>query len=109
MEFAQNNIFTIPYCAVSGVQAGIVRDYAHKVYYRTLIFTEGIIEKLSKIELQVVSEHEKSEMILVEEKATTGKSKGITTLEAEAKRHELELQRLYEKFGKGLVEKTLQK
>ncbi|MGQ9470018.1 MAG: hypothetical protein ACUVTD_09435, partial [Nitrososphaerales archaeon] len=100
--------FVIPYIAKSPVNSGIIRDYKHKVYYRTLIATKGVLEYLSDKELKIIVDHEMEEIRWAEDRARTGLSR-ITTSEEEQRRHELELLRLYDKYGENRVKRALKR
>jgi len=83
--------------AISGVCAGIVRNYSHEVYWQTFYATDGTIDSLSDTELKCVIEHEQSEVYA--SLNDVNHSIGITTLEAESERHIPEFEELRRKYG----------
>lgn len=91
----------IPYNAISGVGAGVARDYEHLVYWKFLCATEGALADLTDTELRVVAEHEQAEIELAEiEKSDPAGGPALATWRQEdAARHAREFSELGSKYG----------
>jgi len=98
---------TIPFVATSSVNSGVARDYSRRVYYRTLVVTEGVIEALSDAELKIIADHEKYEMRYIEDQIRSGLYRGVVKVAEEEVRHEPLIRMLYEKYGEESVKGAL--
>ncbi len=102
--------FEIPYCAISGVGAGIIRDYARKRFYKFFCSTESVIAGLTDDQLRVVIDHEAHEIADAIAAATDSKpGSAFTTLESEAERHVPEFRELSKRYGEDIVSGSVAK
>jgi hypothetical protein len=101
--------FEIPYCAVTGVGAGIARDYHHQVYYKIFYATEGVIQSLTNLQLRVVVEHEQDEVNQRSSNAFEDLLEAAPPSDAEEiERHKIEMRPIEERYGKDVVDGTIQ-
>jgi hypothetical protein len=98
--------FEIPYRAISAAGVGVARDYEHRLIYETFHATTGVVAQLTDAELRVVVDHEQEEAASAVDGAMSGRS-GMTTLTAEAQRHEPEIVKLERVHGEDTVRNTL--
>ncbi len=102
--------FEIPYCAVTGIGAGIARDYKNKVYYKIFCATEGVIASLTDTQLQVVAEHEQDEVNQSISQAVDNSAKAaFSSSEDEIQRHKIEMLPIERRYGKDTVNDTIQR
>jgi hypothetical protein len=102
--------FELSYCAISGVGAGIARDYRHQVYYTTFSATEGVIPALTDLQLRVVTEHEQDEIHdSVRHAIGDSLEAPFTTFDEEIERHKSEMQPIEERYGKDIVDSTIRR
>lgn len=100
--------FEIPFCAISGVGSGILRDYSRKCFYPFFCSTQGVVEKLPEPYLRVVAEHEQHETTeAIAQASDAGQKSGLTTLAEEAERHVPEIEKLARKYGRDTVTGTI--
>lgn len=101
-------MFQVPYCAISGFGAGIIRDYARRCFYRFFCATCSVIDGLPDDLLRIVVEHEQQEICEALVQASEAHhSSAFTTLEAEAQRHIPEFTDLARKHGQDVVDRAI--
>ena len=102
--------FEIPFCAISGVGAGIARDYSNKVYYKIFCSTTSVLDSLNDNELSVVIDHEMDEIrSAVGDASIVSARAPLVTFKIEKRRHDNELAELAKHHGEGTVRNSLQK
>jgi hypothetical protein len=100
--------FQIPFCAISGAGAGIIRDYEHRCYYQFFCATRGVIDGLPDEVLRVVIEHELHEIRDTTYQATSSPHNPAFTTHAEEKvRHVPEFEAFATKYGKGVADRSV--
>lgn len=101
--------FEIPFCAISGVFAGLLRDYAGKCFYKFFCSTDGVIAGLSDEQIRVLIDHEANEIQECLAQALNPEGgPGFVTLESEVKRHVPEFELLRHRHGDAVVSRTLE-
>jgi hypothetical protein len=101
--------FGIPFCAISAVGAGIIRDYSRRCYYKFFSATHGIVEGLPDDQLKFIVDHERHEIRDAALQASeVHRGSAFTTLAAEVQRHVPELENLAGKFGRKTVEDAIE-
>lgn len=102
--------FELPYLPVSGVGAGIVRDYQHQVYYKVFYATQGVIPTLTDSEIQVIADHEQDEINKAVNNAVQDSVEGaFIDFDRETKRHKRDFRWIENRCGKEVVEAAIQK
>lgn len=99
--------FEIPFCLITAACAGIIKDYQHKIFYKALCFSRGLLETLSDMELTVILSHEHDELLAIIHDAMNAEPATLITIEEEQHRHLPEVADLKAKFGEGIVESAL--
>jgi len=97
----------VPYCPISGVGAGIAKDYINKKYYKFFCITKGLMDTFTDRELKVVVDHEQDEIRYVIHRVN--EKGGFTTQEEEYKRHLPEIDNLKKVHGNDFVESVMNK
>lgn len=109
-KISKTLFFEIPYAAVSGVGAGIVRDYRHQVYYKVFYATEAVIPTLLDLEIQVIVAHEQDEINKAANDAEHDSIEGpFVGFNSEIGRHEHDLHWIEERYGKEVARTAMQK
>lgn len=93
----------IPLTPITGVGAGLVRDYEHLCYWRVFCATDGALSCLTNDELRFIADHEQSEVLLAEQEANEeNQGRAFVSEEEEHQRHQIEFADLDIKYGNAI-------